>query len=123
MKIREGIVETSPNDIGHARKIRAANKKSRFGEIFLNEGEPVSPGFPAVLNPPSENQSVNRPILARWLVNPENPLTARVLLNRFWELHFGNGLVKTMEDFGSQERPHPELLDWLAYGFIAGCVR
>ncbi|MEX2286126.1 MAG: DUF1553 domain-containing protein [Planctomycetaceae bacterium] len=80
----------------------------------------VTPGVPGCLTPMPTNAPMNRLGLARWLVDPANPLTARVAVNRFWQMHFGAGLVKTAEDFGSQgQRPtHPELLDWLATDFV-----
>jgi len=85
-------------------------------------GEKVVPNVPGALPPLPENAARNRFGFARWLVNGSNPLTARVAVNRYWQTHFGMGLVKTVEDFGSQgERPsHPELLDWLAVEFVDG---
>jgi hypothetical protein len=83
-------------------------------------GEKVEPGVPAVLPPLPAGAPNNRLGFARWLIDPANPLTARVTVNRFWQMYFGTGIVKTTEDFGSQgEWPtHPELLDWLATEFV-----
>jgi hypothetical protein len=83
-------------------------------------GEKVTAATPASLLPMDSGEPVNRLGLARWLVSPAHPLTARVTVNRYWQMYFGNGLVKTAEDFGSQgEWPsHPHLLDWLAREFI-----
>jgi len=91
---------------------------------FRNPGERVFPGTPSFL-PPLPPGPTNRLTLASWLVSAENPLMARVTVNRYWSLFFGNGLVKTANDFGSQgEWPsHPELLDFLATRFRDGDVQ
>lgn len=83
-------------------------------------GEKVAAGTPATLPPLAASRAANRFDFAKWLVSPDNPLTARVAVNRIWQMHFGVGLVRTSEDFGTQgEFPsHPELLDWLATEFV-----
>jgi hypothetical protein len=87
---------------------------------YDNHGEEVQPGIPAILPQPNPAWPNNRLGLAKWLVDRGNPLTARVTVNRFWQSYFGFGIVKTVDDFGSQgEWPtHPELLDWLAVQFM-----
>jgi len=88
--------------------------------MYDRPGDVVTPALPAALASSTSAYPPNRLGLARWLVDPANPLTARVTVNRFWQMYFGVGIVKTAEDFGSQgEVPsHPELLDWLATEFV-----
>jgi len=87
---------------------------------FQRKAEQVQPGVPAIFPPMPKNQPRNRLGLAYWLVDDNNPLMARVAINRFWKQFFGTGFVKTMDDFGVRgEFPsHPKLLDWLATEFI-----
>ncbi len=89
---------------------------------FLSPKETVTPAVLGVLNPLPPGAPANRLSFAQWLVSPENPLTARVTVNRQWAAFFGRGLVRTTEDFGLQgDAPtHPELLDWLAVEFMKG---
>src|SRR5262249_47982258 len=86
---------------------------------YDKKGERVGPGVPAALPGLPAGAPNNRLGFAAWLVHEDNPLTARVTVNRFWQMLYGAGLVRTVEDFGAQgEWPsHPELLDWLAVEF------
>jgi hypothetical protein len=127
------------DDVAGKRALQAERKKlwNQVSTMVMADGEPrdtfvllrgqynqpgerVTAGTPRGLPDLSRDDSANRLDLARWLVSDENPLTARVAVNRIWAMHFGTGLVKTAEDFGSQGEPpsHPELLDWLAAYFI-----
>ena len=92
-------------------------------------GDEVQPAFPSVLSPPVAEiappaegavSSGRRTALAKWMTDPANPLTSRVMANRIWQFHFGRGIVRTTSDFGFQgSKPtHPELLDWLAAKFV-----
>ncbi len=88
---------------------------------YRNRGEKVEPGVPAALPPFPQDAPPNRLGLARWLVDSGHPLTARVTVNRFWQMYYGTGFVKSAENFGSQgDQPsHPDLLDWLATEFVS----
>jgi hypothetical protein len=101
-----------------ANKHRKTHIQLRGSYLVL--GDEVTPGVPAVFGSLPEGSAPDRLALANWLISKDNPLTARVVANRFWENLFGVGIVLTSEEFGSQgERPsHPELLDWLAIEFM-----
>jgi mono/diheme cytochrome c family protein len=91
------------------------------GNWLSDSGAEVNPAVPAFLPPLSvRDRRATRLDLARWIVSPENPLAARVAVNRLWKLVFGQGIVRTLDDFGSQGAAptHAELLDWLASEFI-----
>jgi hypothetical protein len=94
---------------------------------WKSHGKEVAPGFLSLVQPrpptirPREASTGRRSVLADWLTSPDHPLTARVMVNRLWQGHFGQGIVATPSDFGAQGEPptHPELLDWLARELVA----
>ena len=114
----------------NAQKVFAGTFRTPDNIHLLNRGDPEQPKesvMPAVLsalgdlNVPKESaEQQRRRVLADWIANPQNPLTARVMVNRIWQGHFGTGLVSTPSDFGhlGTKPTHPELLDWLAAEFI-----
>ncbi|PYV00160.1 MAG: hypothetical protein DMG10_22280 [Acidobacteria bacterium] len=110
-----------PSTLVLQERAEARETYIHLGGDFTRKGSRVSPGVPGVLHPLSSKTPLNRLDLARWLVDPKNPLLARVTVNRMWQHYFGKGLVETENDFGTQGTPptHPELLDWLATEFVA----
>lgn len=105
------ILEMNPN---RARKTHVFIRGN-----WMVHGDEVKPAMPASL-PGMKNYPANRLGFAQWLVSKDNPLTARVMVNRFWEQLFGNGIVESLEDFGTMgaKPSHPEMLDWLAVQFM-----
>lgn len=86
---------------------------------YDSRGEVVQPGVPSILPPLPDAEAANRLVFAQWMIQPDHPLTSRVTVNHLWQLFFGEGLVRTPEDFGTRGEPptHPQLLDWLATEF------
>ena len=117
--LRTQIAAIVPDTVPIFRELAANQRRKTRVQLrgnYLSLAEEVTEGVPAAFPPLPKDAPPNRLALARWLVDENNPLTPRVIANRFWESIFGTGLVRTSEEFGAQgELPsHPELLDWLA---------
>lgn len=116
----EAIRQRQPSAIVMSELAKPKDTFILMRGAYDQPGDKVSAATPVVLPPMPKDLPPNRLGLARWLVSPGNPLTARVTVNRLWQSVFGTGLVRTSEDFGAQgEAPsHPEMLDWLAGEFV-----
>ena len=117
--LRGQLAAILPNTVPIYRELAGPQRRKTRVQLrgnYLSLAEEVTEGVPAAFPPLPKDAPMNRLTLARWLVDGNNPLTPRVIANRFWESVFGIGLVRTSEEFGAQgEAPsHPELLDWLA---------
>jgi hypothetical protein len=119
---KKQLADIKPITVPVMRELAAAaQRKTRLQHRgnFMDLGDEVTAAVPAVWHQLPEGAPRNRLTLAKWLIDAENPLTGRVVVNRYWEKIFGNGIVLTAEEFGAQgDLPfHPELLDWLAVEF------
>ena len=117
-KLRQPVVNVMVmQDVPQMRPTYVLNRGSYDAPM---KDRPVMPGVPSVLPPLPQGAAANRMGLARWIIDRGNPLTARVTVNRYWSMLFGEGIVRSLEDFGAQgEWPsHPDLLDWLAVDFV-----
>jgi hypothetical protein len=112
---QKSIPTTLVSMTGQPRTVRILPR----GNWLDDSGDVVQPGIPEFLGT-LKTEKATRTDLAKWVVSPDNPLTARVFVNRLWKIAFGQGLVRNLDDFGTQGTPpsHPELLDWLATEFV-----
>ena len=122
--LNKQLTETKSDTVPIFRELAAGKGRKTQLHIrgnYLNLGDEVTAGLPAIFPQAPPDAPMNRLTLARWLVDAKNPLTARVVVNRYWEAIFGIGLVRTSEEFGAQgELPsNPDLLDWMATELIA----
>jgi mono/diheme cytochrome c family protein len=133
---RRRLKREPPPPMAEALCVTESGSKARETFVLIRgnahaRGKRVEPGYPQVLGIPDPDLEATSPeakscgrrtVLARWLGNSENPLTARVLANRIWQYHFGRGIVRSPNNFGLKgDAPtHPELLDWLAAELVAG---
>jgi len=122
--LRSQLDGLKPETVPIVRELAGAARRTTHVQVrgnFRVVADEVAAGLPAAWNPPPSGEPPNRLTLAKWILDPANPLTARVLANRLWEGVFGTGIVRTSEEFGAQgELPsHPELLDWLAAEMVA----
>jgi hypothetical protein len=133
---RDELEKNRPESLARALSVSESGAIPAATYILLRgspyaEGDPVEPGFPSVMTsevpeipipPRGATTSGRRTVLAKWLTDPHNPLTARVMANRLWQYHFGRGIVRTSNDFGYGGTPptHPELLNWLASELVDG---
>ncbi len=122
--LKKQIAESAPVTVPIMQDLPADKRRKTFVQLRGNWqalGDQVDEGVPTHLARWDETYPKNRLGLARWIVSPDNPLTARVTMNRLWESVFGVGIVRSSEEFGSQgDLPvHPELLDWLASEFVS----
>jgi hypothetical protein len=129
---RARLRRSAPAALDEALVVKEAGAKPPDTHVLLrgnphNQGSQVEPGFPSVLTtaspPPAKPRGASsgrRTVLAEWIADPANPLTARVMVNRVWQYHFGRGIVRSTSNFGYQGAAptHPELLDWLASEFV-----